>query len=47
LLYGVAPTDPVVYVTVAAIFIAIAGLAAYIPARRAAHSDPLLALRAE
>ena len=47
LLYEVTPTDTAVYVAVAGIFIVIAGVASYVPARRAAHSDPLLALRAE
>lgn len=45
LLYGVSPSDPVVFGSVAAI-IALVGLAAcWLPARRAAALDPLKALR--
>ena len=47
LLYDVAPTDTAVYIAVAAIFIIITGVASYLPARRAARSDPLLALRSD
>jgi predicted permease len=47
LLYGVGPTHPAAYVTAAAILVAVAGLAAYLPARRAARIDPAEALRYE
>ncbi len=47
LLYDVTPTDPLTLATVSALLIAIALLASYIPARRAARIDPMVALRYE
>ena len=47
LLYGVAPTDLATYAAVAAFLTAVAVAASYLPARRAARSDPVKALRAE
>ena len=47
LLFEVSPADPRTYVVVTAILVGVAALAAYIPARRAARVDPMLALRAE
>ena len=47
LLFGVAALDPLTYAGVAAILIAAAALASYVPARRATRVDPLNALRAE
>jgi putative ABC transport system permease protein len=47
LLYNVKATDPLTYAVVSVLLLAITLLAAYIPARRAARADPLLALRCE
>jgi putative ABC transport system permease protein len=47
LLYGVTPTDPVTYAAVPAILIAVALVACWIPARRAARLDPAMVLRQE
>jgi putative ABC transport system permease protein len=45
LLYGVRPLDPVVFLAVPLILMVVAFLASYIPARRAARVNPILALR--
>ena len=47
LLYGVGPTDALTYVVVGTVLTAVAVVASYIPARRAASIDPIEALRAE
>ena len=47
LLYGVTATDLATYAAVAAFLTAVAVAASYVPARRAARSDPVKALRAE
>ena len=46
-LYGLSPTDAVTYLTVGGLMIGVAALASWLPARRAAKVDPVVALRAE
>ncbi len=47
LLFGVAPTDGATMLTAVVVMVAVASIAGYLPARRAAGVDPLIALRCE
>lgn len=47
MLYGVTPLDPLTYVAVVVLFVAVTSLASYVPARRATRIDPITALRYE
>jgi putative ABC transport system permease protein len=46
-LYGVSPSDPIALVAACAVLIAVAFVAAYLPAHRATRIDPARALRAD
>jgi len=45
LLFGVDPLDPVTYAIVTLLLIAVAMMAAYVPARRSTRVDPIEVLR--
>jgi putative ABC transport system permease protein len=47
MLFGIGPNDPMVFVSVAAMLVALAAIASYVPARRAMRVDPVIALKHE
>ena len=47
LVFGVSTTDPVTFAGLALFLVLIAALASYLPARQAARTDPMVALRTD
>jgi predicted permease len=47
ILFGLAPTDPATIAVAVSVMIGVSAIAGYLPARRASHVDPMVALRYE
>jgi ABC-type lipoprotein release transport system permease subunit len=46
-LFGLAPTDPLTITMATLLLVGVSALAGYLPARKAAQTDPMLALSNE